>query len=103
LTVMQSIGLTSYCCKIRQIAEAPMKRFSGLLSPTNWIYILAHLCLLISGFALLEFQNSIAKDIGASLVAAGIAGWVILVYVLQSDKLSERIKIVLGFGFVSAF
>lgn len=80
-----------------------MRRFAGFLSPTNWIYVLAHLCLLLIGFVLLGYQNPTAKAIGASLIAAGIAGWVILVYVLQSQKLTDRIKIVLDFGFRAAF
>src|ERR1035438_8558627 len=80
-----------------------MKRFSGLLSPTNWLYILAHLCLILLGFGLLGTQSSAAREVGGALVAAGIAGWVILAYVLQSQKLKEQIKIVTNFGFVSAF
>jgi hypothetical protein len=80
-----------------------MRRFVGFLSPTNWIYVLVHFCLLLIGFILLGYQSPTAKAIGASLVAAGVAGWVVLVYVLQAQGLSERIKIVLDFGFLSAF
>jgi len=80
-----------------------MKRFSELLSPTNWIYILVHFSLLLLGFLLVGHQNPTAKAIGSSLVAAGIAGWVILVYVLQAQKISDRIRIVMSFGFLSAF
>jgi hypothetical protein len=58
---------------------------------------------MLIGFILLGRESTTAKGIGASLVAAGIAGWVVLVYVLQAQNLSDRIEMVLGFGFVSAF
>jgi hypothetical protein len=37
------------------------------------------------------------------LAAAGIAGWVILAYVLQSETLKKQLKFVMDFGLVSAF
>jgi hypothetical protein len=80
-----------------------MKRLSELFSPTNWIYILVHFCLILFGFILVGRQDTTAKAIGASLVAAGLAGWVVLAWVLQAKKVSDQIRKVRKFGFLDAF
>lgn len=80
-----------------------MRRVSAIFNATNVIYILVHLCLLLLGFSLLGSSGTVAKSIGASLVATGIAGWVVLAYVLQSQSMTERIRMVGELGFVSAF
>jgi len=80
-----------------------MTRFLGLFTTANVIYILAHLCLMLLGFCLLGSSSTVAKGIGGSLVAAGLAGWVVLVYVLQSQTISDRIRMVMELGFISAF
>lgn len=41
--------------------------------------------------------------IGSSLIAAGITGWVVFIYVFFSQTLSDRVKIVTEFGLIAAF
>jgi hypothetical protein len=71
--------------------------------PVNWIYILAHAILIILGFALLGRQHAILSSVGASLVAAGISGWVVFVYVLASATVAERLEMLSQFGIVAIF
>jgi hypothetical protein len=80
-----------------------MRKISTVLSPTNWIYVLVHLVLLLLGFLLVTRADHLVQAIGSSLIAAGIAGWVILVYVIQSQSVSERLKVITDFGIQAAF
>jgi hypothetical protein len=74
-----------------------------LSTPTSWVYILAHAVLIILGYALARTGSSLMVAIGSSLVAAGITGWVIFVYVLFSQSLSERVQIFTRFGLTLIF
>jgi hypothetical protein len=41
-----------------------MRRFAGFLSPTNWIYVLVHFCLLLIGFILLGYRACLLTNRG---------------------------------------
>src|SRR5271166_1771436 len=74
-----------------------------LITPTHWVYILVHAILIIGGYTLASSGGSLRVGIGASLIAAGVTGWVIFVYMLVAQRVSERVRIVTEFGFTNAF
>jgi hypothetical protein len=43
------------------------------------------------------------QAVGASLIAAGLAGWVVFVYMLVARDQAERLQLINQFGLVSAF
>ena len=77
-----------------------LRRFSN---PTYWVYILAHALLLVGGYALVRSGDPLKVAIGSSLIAAGVTGWVVFVYVFFSQNLSERVRIVTELGFTAGF
>lgn len=75
-----------------------------LENPRHWIYVLCHLVMILIGFILCSaYSNTLLFGVGGSLVAAGIAGWVIFVHVLISESVSARLRILTEFGFSNAF
>ncbi|WP_152049909.1 hypothetical protein [Tautonia marina] len=77
---------------------------NAFLNPKHWIYVLCHLLLIVIGFAVYGISsNGLFIGIGGSLVATGFAGWIIFVYVLISEDVSERLRILTEFGFSNAF
>jgi hypothetical protein len=78
---------------------------AGIISkPKHWIYILCHLIMVLAGFVLCSYSaNILLFSIGSSLVASGIAGWVIFAHVLLSEGVSDRLRILTEFGFTNAF
>jgi len=82
-----------------------MKR--RFFTPTSWVYVLAHALLILLGYHLATSSNPSTQPlrlgIGSSLIAAGVTGWVVFVYMLLSEKVSEQVRIVTDFGLISAF
>ena len=77
-----------------------------LLSPTNWVYLLIHALLFVGG--LLVFYTAggnspLHAAIGSSLVAAGITGWVVFVYLLLAQKKSRQLEVLDELGLTDAF
>jgi len=67
------------------------------------VYALLHVVVFLIGFLLVRSDGKVAPNVGASLMAAGIVGWVIFVYIFLSESRVERFEIISQFGFVSAF
>ncbi len=55
-----------------------------------WLYLALHFILFLVGVFLTQSENAICGAIGASLVAAGITGWVIFLYLFVSSQAAER-------------
>jgi hypothetical protein len=72
-------------------------------SANSWIYVLAHFVLFLVGYLMVRSDGRAVQNIGASLMAAAIAGLVVFVYVLRSESTARRLEILNEFGFVSAF
>jgi hypothetical protein len=71
---------------------------------THWIYILAHvIAFLIGVICLLASSHTIMVSVGTSLIAGGVAGWVLFLHVWLSQQTAERLEIITQFGFVKAF
>lgn len=73
-------------------------------SPKHWVYILCHLVLILGGFLLCQCTpTTIWFAIGSSLIAAGIAGWVIFAYVLLTENVSDKLNALSEFGLIAVF
>lgn len=74
-------------------------------SPKHWIYVLVHGTLAIAGLCiyLVGADSPLWFAIGTSLLSAGIAGWMIFVYVLVSDDVGRRVRVVTEFGILDVF
>jgi hypothetical protein len=73
------------------------------VQPTHWLYILVHLVLIIVGFLIIVGGGPLFDAIGTSLVAAGMSGWIIFVYVLASDDVRAKIRLIARIGFSDYF
>jgi hypothetical protein len=77
---------------------------SLLRNPKHWLYLACHIVVLLIGYILCQ-QNptSIWFAVGSSLIAGGIAGLVIFVYVWMAEQVSTKLDILNEFGFTAAF
>lgn len=67
------------------------------------VYVLVHFILIVVGGLLALLDHDWAEPVGLSLLAAGIAGYVVFVYVLVSRDLADRIDVLQEFGISYAF
>ena len=76
----------------------------AIITPTHWVYLLLHLILSLIGYVIIKQSViPILTAIGASLIAAGITGWVIFIYVWLTDDTRAKLKMLSDFGLTSAF
>ncbi len=82
-----------------------MRRFfARIAEPLNIIYVLVHFVLFISGLYVFQtFKSALGQGVGASLVAAGVTGWVVFVYVLTGQSTRERLRVVQRLGVLAGF
>jgi hypothetical protein len=73
------------------------------LNPSHWIYLAVHAIVLAAGITFAQVEDLFWQGVGASLVAAALAGWTIFVYVLFSQRTSDRLRLLAQFGLRSAF
>ena len=80
-----------------------MKR-RQLLNPTHWVYLLLHLVLVMMGVGLFRADGSgLLQGVGISLVAAGLSGLVVFVYVLLLQDTADRIRTITELGIQTGF
>lgn len=98
-----------------------VKRLVKSFSKTNWLYLVLYTAIFALGIVLVlwpasqelkiddegirywEQSGSLVVAVGSSLVAAGLAGWVLFLWVVLSDERSARSDLVFQLGLVSAF
>lgn len=79
------------------------------LTPTNLLWFFGHLLLLLLGSVLLGSDNlfglskTITEGVGASLVAAGVTGEVLFLYILVSDSTRSRLELFTEAGLLKIF
>lgn len=74
-----------------------------IIDPSKWVYLLSHLVLAMFGFMLFQSNDLLWQGVGVSLIAAGITGWVIFIYIMQYQGMRDKLEILSGVGFVNAF
>jgi hypothetical protein len=72
---------------------------------TQVIYWLAHVLLLLVGYTLFRSfpENEFVKNVGASILAAGLSGMVIFVYILFTSNTSARLDALATAGLDAVF
>jgi hypothetical protein len=73
------------------------------LNPRHWIYLLLHLVVFMAGVLTVRVHGAVASGIGASLIAAAVAGWVLFVWVMVNQEQARRLEILATLGLVDAF
>lgn len=82
------------------------------ISLANPIYLLVHVIVFVVGVLLIVVSqlpnlsptgSAIWVGVGSSLVAAGVTGWVVYVYVRTHNQLGSAVEMLSRFGFVKAF
>lgn len=69
----------------------------------HWVYLFGHVILFLVGVVLVQQQSTAWTAVGSSLMAAGIAGWVLFLYVWLSESRAERLEMLRQLGFRCAF
>ena len=64
------------------------------ITPIHWLYLVIHLAFVAFGILLVQSKGSpIQFSIGTSLLATGITGWAVFVYILLHDSLRDRVEL----------
>lgn len=71
--------------------------------PTHWIYVLAHALVFLFGAFLVALGGEFLVPIGTAMIAAGLAGWIIFVYVLFTQRKAEAVELLTDFGLQQAY
>jgi hypothetical protein len=80
-----------------------MMKLRQRLDPTSLVYLLAHALLVAFGVFAVRSDSRVWVGIGTSLVAAGITGWTVFVYIFLSRDLAARLEVLSQFGVVRVF
>ncbi len=75
----------------------------GALSNSNWLYLALYTLVFAIGTALVQSESELLSAVGASLVATGVAGWVLFLWVILNEGRSKRAELVSNLGLVDAF
>lgn len=73
------------------------------LTSRNWVYLLLHVIVFVVGVLFVREKSAVASGIGASLIAAAIAGWVLFVWVMVNQEQARRLDVLARLGLVDAF
>jgi hypothetical protein len=65
--------------------------------------LLANFILFLAGFDVARIPGALSAGVGSSLIAAGVTGWVIYVYILVSERRVAILETVSEFGLVDIF
>ncbi len=73
------------------------------IDPTHWVYLLTHAIVFCVGVFLIRLESTTWISVGTSLVAAGITGWTVFLYIFLSRDVSARLRILSEFGLSNIF
>ena len=74
-----------------------------IFQPNSVIYFLAHTILVILGFFLSRSPDPLFNNFGVSLLAAGITGYIVFVYIYFTQKMTKKIDILTEYGLEEIF
>ena len=69
----------------------------------HWLYLVLHVVIFGIGIFLVSSDQTWVAGVGTSLVAAGVAGWVLFVWVMLNETQARRLALLTQMGFVDAF
>jgi hypothetical protein len=70
---------------------------------TYVIYLLCHAIVFLGGVVLAQNTEPMVQSVGASLIAAGVVGYVIFVYLVFTDTTRRKLAVLTEYGIVNAF
>jgi hypothetical protein len=73
------------------------------MTTKHWLYIALHAIMFVLGLLAMSQKGVAFQAVGASLIAAGIAGWVIFLYLFVSSRAAERIALIESSGIREVF
>lgn len=73
------------------------------LNSRNWVYLLLHVIVFVVGVLFVREKSAVASGVGASLIAAAIAGWVLFVWVMVNQEQARRLDVLARVGLVDVF
>lgn len=74
------------------------------VTPSTWVYFLVHALLIVLGYVTVHANPiGIAGAVGSSIIAAGITGLVVFVYVRFAQDAADRLQMIAEFGIVAVF
>lgn len=73
------------------------------LTATNWLYLVLHVLLFGAGIALAPSDRVWLSGVGTSLLASGVAGWVLFLWVMLNENQARRMALLTKMGLVDAF
>lgn len=80
------------------------KALTSRMRPTSYVYLLVHLILAGLGFWMMgQSDREAMQAIGSSLVATGLTGWVIFIYILLSEDAKSKLALLYEAGLTHAF
>lgn len=79
------------------------RRINTRLSPRNWVYLLLQLVLILVGVILLRADNAALTSVGSGLLATGVAGGVLFVWVMVNQEQARRLELLTRLGLVDGF
>ncbi|TRO56123.1 hypothetical protein [Streptomyces sp. IB201691-2A2] len=79
------------------------RRIRFRYSPTQWVYLLVHALLFAVGVALYQIKGAFSFSIATSLISTGVAGWVIFLWVRQSESHFSTMQSLESLGIIKAF
>jgi hypothetical protein len=73
------------------------------LDATSWVYLLVHALVFSIGISMTQLGHGLFVAIGTSLIATGVAGWVIFFWVRQEKQSLKAIKSLQTLGVTEGF
>lgn len=80
-----------------------MSRSDSWFSPSNMIYLLVHLVLVLVGTLVVNLGGALPISVGASLIATGVTGWVLFAHVRINENQRSLLSLFTSFGLVKAY
>jgi len=78
-------------------------RIRQSLDPTNWVYLLLHALMVALGTVAVQTTHAVWLGIGTSLIATGITGWTVFIYIFLTRDVAKRLEVLAQFGVVRIF
>lgn len=75
----------------------------NLIDPTQWIYLLLHAFLFASGIALYQIHGAWAFSIATALMATGVTGWVLFLWIRQNEDTARNLRAMRDLGMTTVF
>lgn len=74
-----------------------------VIDPTQWIYLLLHALLFAVGIALYQVHGAWAFAVATALMATGVTGWVLFLWIRQNEDTARSLRMMRDLGMTTVF